>query len=73
MSIQEHSLSPVLHGRYGILEIIQVLKALRFWSPGVNSSCGLHIHVGWKWITENTENENEEHPGIFLREKSEGT
>ncbi|HEV8178153.1 MAG TPA: amidoligase family protein [Gemmatimonadales bacterium] len=39
--------SPVLKGADGIKQIIQILDWLRTNNARVNSSTGLHIHVGW--------------------------
>ncbi len=39
--------SPVLKGADGIRQVLFVLETLRSWGAKVNSSTGLHIHVGF--------------------------
>lgn len=39
--------SPVLRGSDGVKQVLQVLVALNAMGAKVNSSTGLHVHVGW--------------------------
>jgi hypothetical protein len=37
--------SPVLSGAAGVEQIYRLLRAVKPLNPGVNKSCGLHVHV----------------------------
>jgi len=39
--------SPVLRGAEGLRQVMQVIKEIRLRGGKVNTSCGLHVHVGY--------------------------
>jgi hypothetical protein len=39
--------SPILRGTEGLAQVVEVLAALEAKGHRVNTSCGVHIHVGW--------------------------
>lgn len=38
--------SPILRGREGLEQVVEVYRILNEWGVHTNASCGLHIHVG---------------------------
>jgi hypothetical protein len=40
--------SPILKGESGIIQLIEVVRILKEKGHAVNSSCGVHVHVGFK-------------------------
>jgi len=40
--------SPILRGEAGIIQVIEVIRILKEKGHAVNSSCGVHCHVGFK-------------------------
>lgn len=46
--------SPILKGAEGLSQVIEVAKTLEEKGHRVNSSCGVHVHVGWSrfWPSE---------------------
>jgi hypothetical protein len=40
--------SPILRGPDGLAQIVEVLRILEAKGHKVNTSCGVHVHVGWK-------------------------
>lgn len=43
--------SPVLKGEAGLREVAKVIAILKEQGHRVNASCGVHVHVGWKYDT----------------------
>lgn len=42
--------SPVLHGKDGLEQVVAVFAILNEWEAQVNSSCGFHVHVGMRSV-----------------------